>query len=175
MRMLMIALLAFGPLVETASFKDLFCPLCETFTNDGAALDAQGRCGDCGRPPVLVEAAERAWFWCALKDAWLDEACEHAARAGCCTRWTATAFLEVPGRYATYTSLYCPACRQSDGFASEWHDRDVCVRCQRPAATAEIALKVWMWCRRDRRWDSKPCGRSSRPTPLVRNPPRPLK
>lgn len=161
MRALMTVVLALGLLPATESFRDLFCPRCETFTHDGAALDARGRCGTCGRPPVVVEAAERAWWWCALKDAWLDQPCEHAEKAGCCTRFTATAFLEVPGRYAVYTRLYCPACRTSDGFESEWHDRDVCVHCRRPAATAEIALRAWVWCRRDQRWDLKPCLRDA--------------
>lgn len=162
MRAMMVALLALAPLAALTSFQDLFCPRCETFTNDGAELDPQGRCGACGRTPVVVEAAERAWWWCALNDAWLDAPCAQAAKAGCCERYAATAFLEVPGRYAVYTSLYCPACRKAEGFESEWQDRDVCVRCRRPATTAEVSLKAWMWCRRDRRWDQKPCLRDAR-------------
>lgn len=109
MRAAMVILLTGVPWAAATSFQDLFCPRCATFTNDGAVLDAQGRCGACGRPPVVVEAAERVWWGCGLDDAWLDQPCDRAAAAGCCRRWTATAFLEVPGQYAVYTSLCCPA------------------------------------------------------------------
>jgi thiosulfate/3-mercaptopyruvate sulfurtransferase len=153
--MLRAALLAIVALAALGGgFRDLYCPACERFSADEWAIDAQGLCRGCGRPPVVVEAAARVWMWCETREEWRDEACSRDRTMRCCTPWTATALTDVPPEARVDVFDFCPACRSFRGFRPGSDGRERCVGCEKPAAATQAAELVWSWCGREKRWSS---------------------
>lgn len=67
-------------------FEAWFCPAHQSFDVLQVPILAQRRCKVCARPAVLVNARERAWFWCETEGVWGSAPCAMNGLRKCCAK-----------------------------------------------------------------------------------------